>query len=104
MLKVRLLNIVLGAALVTQASLTVQEALATRRVVSAGAAKPAAALLSQPAENPAFSQCPWSEAELRSMRLVYVKEYKRWELSIDNSPLGVNGGLMALRNCPPLKW
>ena len=97
MLKTRVWNIMLGATLAAQAGLTVHQAVATSQVVSAGAAT-----VSQPAANLAFPNCPWTDTERHTMQLEYVKSTNRWELGINHQPLGFDGGLSALRDCPPL--
>ena len=103
MLKSRVLNILLGGALVAQAGLTVHQAVATSQVLSVGTAAQSAVALGQPTPDSAFLNCPWSEAERRSMQLEYVKATGHWEMRLNHQPLGVDGGLMALQNCPPLK-
>ena len=101
MLANRFVNGFLSLSLVTLAALTVGQAVATAQVMSSGSQGRSAAVLSQAAAEADYPNCPWSIAELRSMRLVHVPETNRWELQINHWPLGIDGGLSALGDCPP---
>ncbi len=101
MFKNQFVLVVVGIALATLALFTLHQALATAQVVWAEKLPPVVTQTPLAVEA-ASSRCPFSEAELQSLRLEYVKGIDRWMMRSDSGFLGYDGGLMALRDCPPL--
>lgn len=80
MLKTRLINVLIFAALILALALTIQEAVATTALNSAAEAR-----VSCDSLPPRYS-----------IRSEYVKEADRWILRTEAGPTGVDGGLIEL--------
>ena len=89
--KNRIINFLLGLALVVTAAFTARQALATAETTSAGA-RPAASVSDE-------SLCPFTDEERASIRSVYIPESRGSWLRSDTGFIGYEGGMLALLNC-----
>ncbi len=98
MSKNRLFVVLIVASLLTIASLLITQSLNTARVIASAQNLPMTSTSSD-----TTSTCPYTPEELRSIHPVWVKEIGQWVMYSSHGPVGVDGGMEAVRSCPPLK-
>ena len=102
MSKNRLFNVFVVVVLVVMAALTLRQTVATAKVAAA-ASNPSLSSSVQQGLSPDTLPCPFTAADRRSMRAVFVKEMGHSLPRDDQGYTGVEGGVLALHEpgCNP---
>jgi hypothetical protein len=98
MFKNRFFYSVIVVALLAIAVLLAYQTVSTARVAAASQQRPVMGAAVDPTNT-----CPFTPEELRSIHPVWVKEIGQWVMYSNHGPVGVDGGMEAVRSCPPLK-
>jgi hypothetical protein len=95
MLKNRIFYIVVTVALLVTAALSINQTVASAKVISDVAGQAVAMTSTSPS-----AACPFSTQDLRSLRAVYMPDMGIWLPRTGRGDAGQDGGALCLLNCP----